>query len=166
MKEQKLKIFVGIITNYFKQFGHDELVIDTPYLLENQQPKVYDYTGVIGISGVQKGVVYFSATSALLESILDSMGEIDKSEDNLVDLAGEVANTVSGNARNEFGPEFHISVPFVFKGSPQSIILPKNGRSFIIPVSWRSQIGEIVVCLQDWWPPSMMDMEDKRLWLM
>ena len=149
MKEQKLQIFVSIITNYFNQFGTEELIVDTPYLLENQQPKVHDYTGVIGISGVQKGVVYFSATSALLASILDSMGEADKSEDNLVDLAGEVANTVSGNARNEFGAEFHISVPLVFKGSPQSIILPKNGRSFIIPVSWRGQIGEIVVCLQD-----------------
>lgn len=149
MKEQKLQIFVSIITNYFNQFGNEELVVDTPYLLENQQPKVHDYTGVIGISGVKKGVVYFSATSALLDSILDSMGETDKSEDNLVDLAGEVANTISGNARNEFGAEFHISVPLVFKGSPQSIILPKNGRSFIIPVSWRGQIGEIVVCLQD-----------------
>ena len=149
MKEQKLQIFVSIITNYFKQFGDEELIVDTPYLLENQQPKVHDYTGVIGISGVQKGVVYFSATSKLLDSILDSMGETDKSEDNLVDLVGEVANTIAGNARNEFGPEFHISVPFVCKGSPQSIILPKNGRSFIIPVSWRAQIGEIVVCLQD-----------------
>ena len=149
MKEQKLQIFVSIITNYFKQFGDEELIVDTPYLLENQQPKVHDYTGVIGISGVPKGVVYFSATSELLHSILDSMGETDKSEDNLVDLVGEVANTIAGNARNEFGPEFHISVPFVCKGSPQSIILPKNGRSFIIPVSWRAQIGEIVVCLQD-----------------
>ena len=149
MKEQKLQIFVSIITNYFNQFGNEELIVDTPYLLENQQPKVYDYTGVIGISGVQKGVVYFSATSALLDSILDSMGETDKSEDNLVDLAGEVANTIAGNARTEFGSEFHISVPFVCKGSPQSIILPKSGRSFIIPVSWRGQIGEIVVCLQD-----------------
>ena len=149
MKEQKLQIFVSIITNYFNQFGNEELIVDTPYLLENQQPKVHDYTGVIGISGVQKGVVYFSATSELLHSILDSMGETDKSEDNLVDLVGEVANTIAGNARNEFGPEFHISVPFVCKGSPQSIILPKNGRSFIIPVSWRAQVGEIVVCLQD-----------------
>lgn len=149
MKEKKLKIFVSIITNYFNQFGSDELIVDTPYLLENQQPKVHDYTGVIGISGVQKGVVYFSSTRELLSRILDSMGETDKSEDNFVDLAGEVANTISGNARNEFGSEFHISVPLVFKGSPQSIILPKGERSFIIPVTWQGQVGEIVVCLQD-----------------
>lgn len=149
MKEQKLQIFVDIIKNYFDQFSTEELIVDTPYLLENKQPRIHDYTGVIGISGAQKGVVYFTASRPLLEGILDSMGETDKSEDNYVDLAGEVANTVSGNARKEFGPEFHISVPIVFKGAPQSIILPKDERSFIIPITWHSQAGEIVICLQD-----------------
>ena len=149
MKEKHLHIFLNIITNYFDQFGSESLIVDTPYLLENKQPKVYDYTGVIGISGVQKGVVYFSATRDLLSSILDSMGETDKSEENYVDLAGEVANTIAGNARKEFGSEFHISVPFVFKGAPQSIVLPNDERSFIIPITWHSQVGEIVVCLQD-----------------
>ncbi|WP_440454503.1 chemotaxis protein CheX [Psychrobacter sp. ASPA161_9] len=149
MKEQKLQIFLNIISNYFNQFGGAELIADTPYLLENKQPKVHDYTGVIGISGVQKGVVYFSATRELLASILNSMGETDESEEIYMDLAGEVANTIAGNARNEFGAEFHISVPFVFKGSPQSIVLPSDERSFIIPITWLSQVGEIVVCLQD-----------------
>ena len=139
---------MSIVTHYFNQFNGEDLVVDTPYLLENQQPKVYDYTGVIGISGVQKGVVYFTATSELLSRILDSMGEPDRCEENFVDLAGEVANTIAGNARTEFGASFHISVPFVFKGAPQSIILPKDERSFIIPVTWYGQIGEIVVYLQ------------------
>lgn len=149
MKEQKLQIFLDIISNYFDLFGLDDLVVDTPYLLENQQPQVQDFTGVIGISGAQKGVVYFTASTPLLSCILDSMGETDKGEDNLIDLTGEVANTISGNARKEFGPMFHISVPFVFKGAPQSIILPKSERSFIIPIAWQQQAGEIVVCLQD-----------------
>ena len=149
MKEKKLQIFLDIIANYFNQFGSEEIVIDTPYLLENKQLKVYDYTGVIGISGVQKGVVYFSASRELLSCTLDKMGETDKSEENFIDLAGEVANTIAGNARNQFGATFHISVPFVFKGTPQSVVLPNNERSFIIPITWMSQVGEIVVCLQD-----------------
>ena len=148
MKEKKLQIFLDIIANYFNQFGTEEIIIDTPYLLENKQPKVYDYTGVIGISGVQKGVVYFSASRGLLSSVLDKMGETDKSEANYIDLAGEVANTIAGNARDQFGATFHISVPVVFKGSPQSIVLPSNERSFIIPITWMSKSGEIVVCLQ------------------
>ncbi len=149
MKEQNLQTFLDIITHYFQMFGSGELVIDTPYLLENGHPEVYDYTGVIGISGAQKGVVYFSATLELLGAILDSLGENDKSDDNFADLAGEVANTIAGNARTQFGANFYISVPLVIKGLSQSIILPKNERSFIIPVTWQSQVGEIVVCLQD-----------------
>ncbi len=149
MKEQKVQIFLDIISNYFDQFGGEEMVVDTPYLLEGMQPKVLDYTGVIGISGAQKGVVYFSATRQLLSSILKKMGETDTSESMYIDLVGEVANTVAGNARKEFGSEFHISVPFVFKGAPQSIVLPDDERSFIIPISWLSQVGEIVVCLED-----------------
>lgn len=148
MKEKKLQVFVDIVKNYFGQFGHEELVVDTPYLLENEQPKVHDYTGVIGISGVNKGVVYVTASNRLLDQVLTDMKEDDHSEANLIDLVGEIANTIAGNARTEFGSEFHISVPFVFKGSPQSIILPKDGRSFIIPITWQSQVGEIVICLQ------------------
>ena len=148
MKEKKLQVFLDIITNYFAQLGGEALTVETPYLSADKQPEVYDYTGIIGVSGIQKGVVYFSATQGLLCSILESLGETDASEENLVDLAGEVANTIAGNARKEFGAEFHISVPLVFKGVPQSIALPKGERSFIIPIAWRAQPGEIVFCFQ------------------
>lgn len=149
MKKQKLQAFLNIITHYFEQLSDEDLVVDTPYLLENEQPKLYDYTGVIEISGSKQGVVCFSATHELLSCILEGMGESNTSEDMFMDLVGEVANTIAGNARIEFGAKFHISVPFVFKGEPQSVILPKGERSFIIPIMWRSKVGEIVVCLQD-----------------
>lgn len=149
MKEKKLQVFVGIVENYFNQFQKTDLLVDTPYLLENEQPQVREYTGVIGISGNKKGVVYVTATEKMLREVLISMDETELSDELLIDLVGEIANTISGNARTEFGPDFHISVPFVFKGVPQSVILPKNERSFIIPVTWQSQEGEIVICLQD-----------------
>lgn len=149
MKEKKLQIFVDIVRHYFDQFGEEELVVDTPYLLENtQNPNVKEYTGLIGISGVHKGVVYVTASQELLESILLRMGE-EVSNELMIDLVGEIANTISGNARTEFGHEFHISVPFVFKGAPQSVILPREERSFIIPVTWQGHAGEIVICLKD-----------------
>ncbi len=148
MKEKKLQVFVDIVENYFNQFGEGVVKVDTPYLLENERPDILEYTGVIGISGTQKGVVYVTATKCLLTKALEGMGEPDDSEDNLIDLIGEVANTISGNARTEFGANFHISVPFVFKGSPKSIILPKEERSFIIPIQWQDELAEIVICLQ------------------
>lgn len=149
MKQQKIETFVEVVKHYFSQFSKDELVVDTPYLSEEKQPHVYDYTGVIGISGVMRGVVYVSASTSLLRVLLSDMMESNNSEGMMIDLVGEIANTVSGNARSEFGPEFHISTPFVFKGTPQSVVLPKDGRAFVIPILWQQQVGEIVVCLEE-----------------
>lgn len=149
MKQQKIETFVDVVKHYFTQFSKDELVVDTPYLSDEKEPHVYDYTGVIGISGVMRGVVYVSASAALLKVLLADMMESNISEEMMIDLVGEIANTVSGNARSEFGPEFHISTPFVFKGAPQSVVLPKGGRAFVIPILWQQQVGEIVVCLEE-----------------
>lgn len=149
MKEKKLNAFVEIVRHYFAQFGQEELIIETPYLLENTQPKLHDYTGVIGISGVQRGVVYVTASKELLLGVLKEFGEPNKQENNMIDLVGEIANTVAGNARTEFGSEFHISIPIVFKGEAQTVVLPKDERVFVIPIIWQSQVGEIVICLQN-----------------
>lgn len=149
MKQEKIASFVEVVKNYFAQFPQKELVIDTPYLSEEKKPKVYDYTGVIGVSGVMRGVVYVSATSELLLELLEDLQENNQTDEMLTDLIGEIANTVAGNARGEFGSQFHISTPFVFKGLPQTVVLPKEGRAFIIPIIWQQKAGEIVVCLEE-----------------
>lgn len=149
MKEHDLQVFLNIISHYFNQFGKAEVVVDTPYLLEKSQLRGFDYTSIISISGARNGVVHFSATRELLNSLLKSMGETDSSEAMCLDLTGEVANTVAGNARKAFGSEFNISVPCVCKGSSTSKLLPTDERSFIIPITWLSQVGEILICLQD-----------------
>lgn len=148
MKQEKIQTFVDVVKHYFDQFSGDELVVDTPYLSTEQEPHVYDFTGVIGISGVMRGVVYVTASKELLQVVLRDMNESNLDDDMLVDLVGEIANTISGNARSEFGSEFHISTPFVFKGSPQNVFLPKDSRAFIIPIVWQQKVGEIVVALE------------------
>ncbi len=149
MKEQDLQIFLDIISNYFNQLGVEELVIDTAYLLKGNKPKIFDYTSIITISGARSGVVHFSATRELLYSILKNMGETDSSEAIYLDLTGEVANTIAGNARKAFGSEFNISVPSVSNSSLTNRLLANEERSFIIPITWLSQVGEILVFLQD-----------------
>lgn len=148
MKEKKIDAFLQIVRQYFNQFGRDELELDTPYLSEEKSPTSYDYTGVIGISGAMRGVVSVSASKQLLLVLLKDMNEKNTSEEMLTDLVGEIANTVAGNARSEFGSEFHISIPMVFKGVSKTMALPKEGRAFVIPILWQKQVGEIVVCLE------------------
>lgn len=147
--EKNFQVFIDSVTNYFDQLNDDDIAVDTPYLNENHTPFLSDYTGVIGITGSNKGLVYFTAPAALIKQMLVSMREADDSEENMVDLVGEVANTISGNARKQFGPEFNISVPFVFKGQPENVILPRDNHSFVIPLIWKNSSAAIVIYLQN-----------------
>lgn len=148
MIEERFQVFIDSVSNYFSQLNDDDMVIETPFLQENHIPVLSDYTGVIGITGNNKGLVYFTAPISLLQQMLITMRENDQSEDNLVDLVGEVANTIAGNARKQFGDEFNISVPLVFRGKPDDVIVPKDKHSFIIPISWKNNKAAIVIFLQ------------------
>lgn len=148
MSEQNLQVFIDSVVRYFDHTSDNDLRVGTPYLLPNTDPMSMDYTGIIGISGNRKGCVYFTAPQAMLRHLILSLGESDTSERNLVDVVGEVANTISGNARRELGKEFMISVPVVISGPPTNIHLPEYLRSYVIPITWRAYSAAIVICLQ------------------
>ena len=148
MKEDKLRVFIEGAQNYFSQIDKEEIIVGTPYLVENNMPAAHDYTGIIGISDNNSGIVYFTAPRILLAHMLESIKEPDLSEDNMTDLVGEVANTIAGNARSEFGEQFQISVPIVIRGIPDEILLPRKDRSFVIPLEWRKHQAAIVISLR------------------
>lgn len=148
MSEQTLQVFINGALNYFQHTSDKEVKVGTPYLIENKNPAAFDYTGIIGVSGPYRGTVYFTAPKALLTHLLLSIGENDTSVDHILDIVGEVANTISGNARSEFGQEFMISVPVVVEGSPSHIHLPKDLRSYVIPVYWKAYSAAVVICLE------------------
>ncbi len=148
MSEAVLQVFIDGVIRYFEHTSDKEVNVGTPYLIDNTKPAALDYTGIIGVSGPSKGCVYFTAPKVLLKHLLLSIGENDTSEGNIIDIVGEVANTISGNARREFGKEFMISVPVVVEGYPSAIHLPQNSRSYVIPISWKSYSASVVICLQ------------------
>ncbi|MGH1440364.1 MAG: chemotaxis protein CheX [Cellvibrionaceae bacterium] len=148
MSEKTLEVFIDGAVRYFQHTSDKDVKVGTPYLAKNSKPEAFDYTGVIGVSGPIKGCVYFSAPRILLKHLLLSIGEKNTGDENLVDLVGEVANTISGNARSEFGKEFMISVPLVIEGAPSNIHLPKHLRSHVIPVYWKSYNAVIVICFE------------------
>jgi len=148
MSEQALKVFIDGAINYFHHTSDKDVKVGTPYLIENSQPTAFDFTGIIGVSGPHKGTVYFTAPRILLTHLLLSIGEKDTGLDNIMDIVGEVANTISGNARTEFGREFMISVPVMVEGAPNSIHLPDGLRSYVIPIYWKAYSAAVVVCLE------------------
>ena len=99
LKEAEIRTFIEGTTNYFETTAQQPATVGSPYLVTDGNPGAYEYTGVIGISGSRKGIVYFTAPRGMLTVLLMRMQETDTSDDNIKDLVGEVANTISGNAR-------------------------------------------------------------------
>ena len=145
MVEKTLDTFTQSIINYFHSTYNINVDIGSPYLIYNLDELNGDFTGVINISGQYNGSCYFSTPKSLLQQILTSL-EIDidiNSDDVLSDIAGEIANTLSGNARAELGENFIISIPTVFRGksSLEALIDESTSeeRTYAIPVVWNSE---------------------------
>ncbi len=147
MEKESIEAFINSLNNFYSQIGVAEAVVGVPYLLDSSQPVASDFTGIIGISGKRRGCVYFTCPKAMLSYLLMSMGEKEMTNEHLCDMVGEIANTIAGNVRQEFGDEFMISVPVVVQGVPENIHLPDDIRCVVIPTKWKSYQSAIVVAL-------------------
>ena len=145
LTEAEIRTFIEGATNYFETTAQQQASVGSPYLVTDGKPGAYEFTGVIGISGARQGIVYFSAPRGMLAVLLMRMQETDTGDENIKDLIGEVANTISGNARKDFGKNFVISVPSVVLDADKFVI--PHDRSFVIPINWRSHSAKLVVCL-------------------
>jgi chemotaxis protein CheX len=147
ISENLSSVFVNSVLHYFDTTVQQRAECDTPYMAIGRMPEMADYTGIIKVSGAHDGVVVFTAPKAMLCVMLMRMHETDMGHENLCDLVGEIANTLSGSARKYFGSQFHISVPSVVHGRDTPIEYPENTRPIVIPIAWRNHHARLVVCI-------------------
>ena len=148
MTKVELETFVEGTTNYFATAANQPASVGSPYIVQDGRPTVQEFTGLISIAGKRRGIVYFTASRPMLTVMLMRMGETELTQENMCDLVGEVANTISGNARRDFGRNFVISTPTICDRTNAAQAAATTGRSFIIPINWRSYSANVVVCLQ------------------
>ena len=148
MNETDLHFFIDSTLNYFEEVTNEKAVAGIPYI-KDQEPVVLEYSGIIGISGKRKGSIYITTTGEMLKTIAKIILELDEvGQDDIKDLAGEIANTISGNVRQAYGSDFMISVPVVVEGKAKDIKMPENIQSFVIPITWNEFKSFLVVCLE------------------
>ena len=152
ISETLSSVFINSVLHYFDTTVQQRAECGTPYMAIGRAPEVAEYTGIIKVSGVRDGVVFFTAPKAMLCVMLMRMQETDLGHENLCDLVGEIANTLSGSARKHFGRQFNISVPSVVHGRDTPIEYPQNTRPLVIPIAWRNHHARLVVCI-DWKEP-------------
>ncbi|HNE01896.1 MAG TPA: chemotaxis protein CheX [Plasticicumulans sp.] len=149
LNETQLKVFVDHATHYFSAFAQEPAIVRVPYLISHDESLVYDYTGVIGVSGAFRGCVYFTAPARMMQYLLMTQGETEHSQEHCLDVVGEIATTLAGNARRELGSDFMISVPIRIAGKPEQLTLARSARSYAIPIQWRVYSAALVVSLED-----------------
>ena len=148
MNETDLHFFIDSTLNYFEEVTNEKAIAGIPYI-KSEEPVVLEFTGIIGISGKRKGSVYITATEEMLRQLAKNIIDTDEiGRDDIKDLVGEIANTISGNVRQAYGSDFMISVPVVVDGKAKDIKLPDNIQSFVIPLTWKNNKSFLVVCLE------------------
>jgi len=148
MNETDLHFFIDSTVNYFEEVTSEKASAGIPYM-KDEEPVVLEYTGIIGISGKRKGSIYVTTSEKMLSSIAKLILGIEEiGKEDIKDLVGEIANTISGNVRQAYGSDFMISVPVVVEGKAKDIKLPDNIQSFVIPITWKEHKSFLVVCLE------------------
>lgn len=145
--ESDLKVFINAVTHYFAHLTSEPAEIRAAYLAQGDMPR-YEYTGLITLSGKFRGSVYFSAPRRLVRELLLRLQEPDTCDANLLDAVGEVANTISGNARQHFGGSLEISVPITILGAPEQIRSAACTRPFAILLRWKQYEAVVVVAIE------------------
>lgn len=148
MDEKRVQIFVDGARDYFAGVSGTPAEVGAPYLSESIENDLLDYTGIIGITGLCRGRLYFSAPSAMLRHLLATLGEVRVDNVYMADMVGEAANTLSGNSRRELGQDFVISPPTVVEGIPTGDQLPRSVRSLVIPITWLQYRASLVLSVE------------------
>ena len=148
MDEKWVQIFVNGARDYFGGISDTPAKVGTSYLSESIASDLLDYTGIIGISGLCRGRLYFSAPSTMLRHLLVTLGEVHADSTYMTDMVGEAANTLSGNSRRELGRDFVISPPTVIEGVPTGEHLPRSLRSLVIPIIWHKYRASLVLSVE------------------
>ncbi len=147
MTENDLKVFIDVTMNYFEKISGDQAAMEEPFI-SFDEPPVLDYTGVIRVSGKGEGVFYVTTQQSMLTQLLKEIGEVDTSDEIMKDFVGEIATTLSGNARRVFGENFRISTPQTVGGSLLNVPdLPF--ANFVVPIRWKNYQPYLVLGLNE-----------------
>ena len=148
ISEQDIRIFVDAVGGYFSQISREQAEVRAAYLARgSERAPVHDFTGVVNLTGRYRGCVRFSAPRIMLRHLLMAMDEPNLVDENLLDAAGEIANTLAGNARRHFGESMEISVPVPLSGAAAADA-PLRQRPYVIIIQWKGYAASLVVDIE------------------
>lgn len=149
MRKNEIQVFVDGAINFFATVCDEPAQIASPHLLENLDGNILEFSGIIGITGSYSGNVIFTASSSMLKEVLEQYNGVEFRDELLIDLVGEIANTISGNAREVLGSNFNISPPILARGTEQEIKTAEGLQTYCIPIVWNEMRANLIVAIAE-----------------
>lgn len=106
----------------------------------------YDLSGIIGISGAMKATVVINVSAELAFAVADAFtGELPTEiEDGLIDMIGELANMIGGNAKERLStPDLSLGLPTVVTGAGHCIAFASDMK--ICTMSFETEHGPLQI---------------------
>lgn len=147
IQEAEFQVFIDAVQHYFGQTCGDRPDFQPPYILDQVLP-LREFIGAIAVSGDYSGTVYFSADTPLLRDLLSRLGDPRRDPSALADAIGEVANTIAGNFRRDFGSRFVIAPPRVRRtvdGGAQVFEPRPDSTTYVVPLSLNARDALLLV---------------------
>lgn len=150
LKSQDVQVFSGAISAFFNNSTRRPAIVRSSYLAETAHPlPKADFSGVVDLGGRYQGWVCFSASRGLLSHVLVSMGLGGYTDAGHLDLVGEIANVMIGQAQRHFGDDLKISVPRTFPGNAAALVSESNSLPVLLPMTWNGYEAVLAVHLVD-----------------
>jgi chemotaxis protein CheX len=148
MNIEDLQMFIDGIKLFFDKVSDDTADIGKPFV-KGDESIILDYTGLIDISGGKEGWIYFTGTSSILIDLAKLITGMDKITANLLeDMAGEISNTITGNAQEESINGFEISVPKIIIDKDIDLKLIQSVNPiYVVPINWKNHKAFVVIGL-------------------
>lgn len=148
LSSEDIQVFPEAISTFFERMTRQPARVRTAYMLDQPEAILWnDFNGVIQVSGGFRGTVCFSAPRGLLLEVLSAMGEKEQTVENFLDVAGEIANILSGRARRHFGETLDIAPPVSCERDGAAIPRIAEGPAYAIPHTWGPYEAHLVVHL-------------------
>jgi chemotaxis protein CheX len=141
-------IFNKAIQEYFVRITYEPCSVGNGFMIFDK-PVILQYTGIIYLSGLKKGVIYFTADLKMLHELAQLiLGTKTVARDVVISLTGEITNTISGNTRQKYGSKLEISLPQVLAKREAAKRLAFYLPAYIIPIHWQSHHSYLTIYLE------------------
>jgi chemotaxis protein CheX len=145
--------FIDATLNVLETMASVKAEAGKPYL-KNDRMARGDLTGVIGLIGETSGTISVSFTEKSILAVVSNMfgEEMKEMNDDIKDAVGEIANMISGQARQkleELGRSMKAAIPTVIVGKNHTISHMTRHPVVAIPFGTDNGNFTIEVCLEE-----------------